>query len=232
MSINKKKLTTVSAVAITLGSLATLQADENPFTLTPFTKSDSTEYNLAMGSCGQGMCGGNMGGGNMEGMCGGNMPQGISPSSLPNPDSAGANALIKNCAQCHGLPAPGLHTAKEWPTVVQRMKMHMKWSEKWMPINVPNDKELTVLLDYLQEHAQKPIDANAYPDLNAESGKEFSQICVQCHVLPDPKQHTAEEWPAVVDRMLGYMTVQNNQVLNEQQTEKILEYLKKNANNS
>jgi hypothetical protein len=51
-------------------------------------------------------------------------------------------------------------------------------------------------------------------------------------VLPDPKQHTAEEWPAVVDRMLGYMTVQNNQVLNEQQTEKILEYLKKNANNS
>ena len=67
-------------------------------------------------------------------------------------------------------------------------------------------------------------------DLNTESGKDFSQICVQCHVLPDPKQHIAEVWPTVVDRMLDYMTVQNKQMPSEQQIEMIVEYLKINAN--
>ena len=223
MNTDKKNLAAVSAVAITLGSLATLHADENPFTLTPFTKSDSAEHRLAMGSCGQGMCGG---------MSRSDMPQGVPSTMLPNFDSEGARALIKNCTQCHGLPAPGLHTSQEWPVVVKRMTMHMRWSKKWMQINIPDEEELSNVLGYLQENAQKHIDSNAYPDLNSESGKDFSQICVQCHVLPDPKQHIAEEWPTVVDRMLGYMTVQNKQVPNEQQTEKIIEYLKKNANKS
>ena len=188
MNTNKKNIAAVSAVAITLGSLASLGAEENPFTLKSFTKPDSAEYNLAMGSCGQGMCGGNM-----EGMCGGNMPQGIPPTMLPNYDSKGAKALMKNCTQCHGLPAPGLHTAQEWPAVVKRMQMHMRWSNKWMQINIPDEKELSEVLGYLQENAQTPIDASAYPDLNTEHGKDFSKICVQCHVLPDPIQHTAKE---------------------------------------
>ena len=224
MNTKKKNIAVVSAVAIALGSLANLSAEENPFTLKSFTKPDSVEYSIAMGSCGQGMCGGNM-----SGMRGGNMPQGIPPTMLPNYDSKGAKALIKNCAQCHGLPAPGLHTSQEWPAVVKRMEMHMEWSKKWMKLNIPDENELTELLIYLQENAQKPIDANAYPDLNSESGKDFSQICVQCHVLPDPMQHTAKEWPTVIDRMLGYMAMQNKQAPNEQQAKKIVEYLKSNA---
>ena len=226
MNTMKKNFAALSAVAITIGSFAVIHADDNPFTLTPFTKSDNTE-NLAMGSCGQGMCGGNM-----DGMQSGNMPQGIPSTLLPNYDSKGAKVLMKNCTQCHGLPAPGLHTSQEWPAVVKRMERHMEWSKKWMQINIPSDNELTELLNYLQENAQKPIDTNAYPDLNSESGKDFSQICAQCHVLPDPMQHSAEGWPAVIDRMLGYMTVQSKQIPNEQQVEKIVEYLKSNAKKS
>lgn len=36
-------------------------------------------------------------------------------------------------------------------------------------------------------------------------GRAFVQVCQQCHALPDPHQHTASEWPAVVARMKRYM---------------------------
>jgi hypothetical protein len=32
------------------------------------------------------------------------------------------------CAQCHALPDPQRHTAREWPGVVERMKRHMAWT--------------------------------------------------------------------------------------------------------
>jgi cytochrome c5 len=160
------------------------------------------------------------------------MPQGISPSMLPKPESTGAKALTKTCTQCHGLPSPGLHTAEEWPAVVSRMKMHMKWSKKWMSIDVPNEKELSVLLSYLQNNAQVPIDKTAYSGLESASGKAFSQTCVQCHVLPDPKQHTVDEWPTVVDRMFDHMIALNKVQPDEKETKMILEFLKENASDS
>lgn len=32
------------------------------------------------------------------------------------------------CSQCHALPDPVRHTAREWPEVVERMKGHMAWA--------------------------------------------------------------------------------------------------------
>ncbi len=32
------------------------------------------------------------------------------------------------CSQCHALPDPQRHTAREWPSVVQRMQKHMAWA--------------------------------------------------------------------------------------------------------
>ena len=32
------------------------------------------------------------------------------------------------CSQCHALPDPQRHTAREWPIVVERMKRHMAWT--------------------------------------------------------------------------------------------------------
>jgi mono/diheme cytochrome c family protein len=40
-----------------------------------------------------------------------------------------------------------------------------------------------------------------YPDLNTPAGRLFAQTCSQCHTLPDPRQHTAAQWPSVVARM-------------------------------
>ena len=32
------------------------------------------------------------------------------------------------CSQCHALPDPRRHNAREWPAVVERMKRHMTWA--------------------------------------------------------------------------------------------------------
>ena len=32
------------------------------------------------------------------------------------------------CSQCHALPDPQRHTAREWPGIVQRMQGHMAWA--------------------------------------------------------------------------------------------------------
>jgi uncharacterized membrane protein YfcA len=32
------------------------------------------------------------------------------------------------CSQCHALPDPQRHSAREWPDVVERMKRHMAWA--------------------------------------------------------------------------------------------------------
>ena len=32
------------------------------------------------------------------------------------------------CTQCHALPDPQRHTAREWPAVVQRMRRHITWA--------------------------------------------------------------------------------------------------------
>ena len=32
------------------------------------------------------------------------------------------------CSQCHALPDPQRHTAREWPAVVERMQGHMSWA--------------------------------------------------------------------------------------------------------
>jgi hypothetical protein len=47
------------------------------------------------------------------------------------------------------------------------------------------------------------------PEVNAPSGEPFRLACGQCHVLPDPRRHTAREWPAVVARMQKNMEWMN-----------------------
>ncbi len=220
MKINKQKLTVVSVVAISLASFTVLQADDNPFNLKPFSKSASDMTKVAMGRCG----------GNMEGMCGMNMPHGISPTMLPEPESIGAKAVTEYCTPCHALPAPGMHTAEEWPAIVGRMNMRMQMMDGMMGIDALDQKDLMAVIDYLQSNSQLPIDKTAYPDLNSASGKIFSSACSQCHALPEPKQHTADVWPTVVGRMLGHIAVRNKSMPNNQNTNQIIEYLQKHSN--
>lgn len=96
----------------------------------------------------------------MKGMMGALLPPGINPENLPDPQSTGAQLLAQYCTQCHELPGPGMHTAEEWPSVVDRMNQRM-----WMmsgqgmmrmmhDIKTPTDNELQALVAYLQRHAR------------------------------------------------------------------------------
>ncbi len=55
------------------------------------------------------------------------LPRVVEPGQLPEPKSEGARLAAQYCVQCHALPDPRRHTAREWPSVVQRMKQHMPW---------------------------------------------------------------------------------------------------------
>jgi len=47
------------------------------------------------------------------------------------------------------------------------------------------------------------------PDSNSPPAQLMQTYCSQCHALPGPGRHTADEWPAVFQRMLMLMDVAN-----------------------
>lgn len=167
----------------------------------------------------------------MQGMMGNMLPLGINPASLPEPHSEGARLLQHYCTQCHNLPGPGLHTAAEWPAVVERMaaREHMMSDHDMMGIQAPSEKELATLLAYLQKHAQIPLNKATTKELDTPAGRAFSETCSQCHALPDPEQHTAADWPAVVLRMKRNMGAMGKPVPAQSTLDAIVVYLQKYA---
>lgn len=171
----------------------------------------------------------------MQRMMGDVLPPGMDPALLPEPKLDGARLLTGYCAQCHNLPGPGMHTAAEWPQVVRRMYGRMQMMSGgmmgggMMDVSAPSTPELNTLIEYLQKHAQKPMDITQYPDLNAPTGKVFHAVCTQCHALPDPKQHTVIEWPAVVARMKKNMSIMGKDVPDEITTKAITGFLQRHA---
>lgn len=115
----------------------------------------------------------------MQRMMGDMLPPPMDPSDLPEPTSEGAQLLRKFCTQCHYLPGPGLHTAGEWPPVVDRMnrRMQMMRGDHMMMdrIEAPDEKELAAIVAYLQKHAQKPLPASEVAGLaETEGGRLFA----------------------------------------------------------
>lgn len=41
-------------------------------------------------------------------------------------DSVGYHRFVHRCGACHGAPDPAMHTAAEWPAVLDKMKTNMK----------------------------------------------------------------------------------------------------------
>ena len=171
----------------------------------------------------------------MKEMMGTQLPPGIDPGDLPEATSNDAKLLGQYCTQCHEMPGPGMHTAEEWPNVVDRMNQRMQMMSgrgmmgKMHDIEAPADGELETLIAYLQKHAQKPIDKTQYEDLDTSAGKLFGDVCAQCHALPDPKQHTVDEWPAVVQRMTRNMEAMGKPVPQRDALKTILGFLQKHA---
>lgn len=166
----------------------------------------------------------------MRGMMGALFPPGIDPENLPDPQSTGAHLLAKYCSQCHELPGPGLHTTEEWPSVIDRMNQRMRMMDGMMhDIEAPNRDELRTLMLYLQQHAQIPIDRARYADLGAPGGKLFEATCSGCRALPDPGQHTADEWPGVVRRMTHNMKTMGKPRPDQATLETVVEFLQTHA---
>ena len=148
------------------------------------------------------------------------LPPTFDARDLPEPQSPGAQLTLRYCVQCHNLPNPAMHEAKKWPSVVDRMVERMEgrgnlgalMSEMMAGVSAPAADETRTLVTYLRRNAQKPIDADRYPELHRPEGEPFRLACSQCHVLPDPRRHTAAEWPAVVARMQQNMAWMNRVV--------------------
>lgn len=45
------------------------------------------------------------------------------------------------------------------------------------------------------------------PDADSQGAALMQQYCTQCHALPGPGRHTADEWPVVLDHMFTIMDV-------------------------
>jgi len=150
------------------------------------------------------------------------LPPTFEPNQLPERDSRGARLAIQYCVQCHNLPNPAMHHAAKWPMIFDRMVVRMKgrgnmgklMHEMMEGVAAPTVEQASTLLAYLQKHGQTPLDLNKFPEVNRPEGQSFKLACQQCHVLPDPKRHNAEEWAAVVARMEKNMEWMNRVVGN------------------
>ena len=148
------------------------------------------------------------------------LPPTFASAELPEPGSEGARLTLRYCVQCHNLANPAMHHAGKWPTVVERMVLRMEgrgnmgtlMSEMMAGVKAPLEEETRAIVSYLQKYAQTPLDTQRYPEVNRPSGEAFRLACNQCHVLPDPKRHTADEWPKVVARMQENMEWMNRVV--------------------
>jgi hypothetical protein len=148
------------------------------------------------------------------------LPPTFALQQLPEPGSHGAKLVVAYCVQCHNLPNPAMHHAQKWPAIVQRMVLRMEgkgnlgtlMAEMMAGVKAPGAEESATIVAYLERHSQKPLDPARYPEVNRPSGEAFRVACNQCHTLPDPQRHTAQEWRAVVARMQENMAWMNRVV--------------------
>ena len=148
------------------------------------------------------------------------LPPTFEARQLPERESLGAKLTLRYCVQCHNLPNPAMHNAAKWPGIVDRMVKRMDgrgnlgsvMSDMMVGVSAPSAEDTRTLVSYLRRHSQKALDPKRYPEVYSQSGEAFRVACNQCHVLPDPRRHTAREWRTVVARMQENMEWMNRVV--------------------
>lgn len=158
------------------------------------------------------------------------MPEGVPASALPEPESRGARLVARHCSQCHGIPSPARQSAEDWGPTVRRMIDRMEHMAR-MPmdrIDAPSDEEAETILTYLRTHALRAVDPDELPD-GGEAARHFARTCSRCHALPDPAQHTPDEWPGVVARMRVNMREMDVEGIADGQAAAIVGYLRRAA---
>ncbi len=180
---------------------------------------------------GRGMMGQNPMRGMMQQMMPDLVPPGVNPEDLPDPSSKGVQLLVYYCTACHNLPSPSMHTAEEWPVVADRMFRRMSRMSGGMMMNIemPSTEEQQEIVGYLRAHSLKTISPHNLPSPESQGATLFKVRCSQCHGLPDPERHTVKEWPAIVEKMRGYMQVMDKKVITKEEEKEIVGFLERNA---
>jgi cytochrome c5 len=149
-------------------------------------------------------------------------PAGILREDLPDPQSGGAQFLQEYCSTCHALPSPTMHSATDWPGVVRRMWLRLDLLDPQFAIPKPELGERIAMLDYLTQNALKVNHDNL---LDAPGREFFEATCGQCHELPDPRQHSSQDWFVVVRRMNQHMRDILGRELSNPEIEQVTRYL-------
>jgi len=153
-------------------------------------------------------------------------PPGIGPGDLPQPSSREAGLVVQYCTRCHELPSPAMHSATDWPRVVRRMWLRMDRLPASMEVRAPDEGDRGGVLNYLIANGLMVSGA----ELPAGVGRqEFAVVCSRCHALPDIRNHSGRDWPAVFLRMERNMERMNVVPPTGDQTSKILLYLQEVA---
>lgn len=125
-------------------------------------------------------------------------PPGLGQADLPEPESRAASLVAAYCSGCHEIPSPATHSATDWVPVLRRMWLRMELLPDSFGIQVPGEGERRVMLDYVKTNALRVIASELPP---GEGREEFAVVCSRCHALPDIRNHSARDWPAVFQRM-------------------------------
>jgi len=78
------------------------------------------------------------------------------------------------------------------------------------------------------------LDPALLPDPDSDGARLLQRYCTQCHNLPGPGMHTADEWPAVLRRMEMHMSMHDRmmggvEIPDAIETVDLLSYLQANA---
>ena len=96
---------------------------------------------------------------------------------------------------------------------------------RMIKIEAPSLQEGTELLTYLKRHSLHAADQSKLEHLDTPSGMAFLQTCAQCHALPDPKQHSTQEWPGVTTRMNQNMEFMHRPLIQPKEEALIVKFL-------
>jgi hypothetical protein len=114
-----------------------------------------------------------------------------------------------------------MHAAQDWPSVARRMWVRIDMMHGELGVAVPGSGDRVALLNYLLANALKVSE-----HLPAGAGRDvFETMCSRCHLLPDPRQHSAPDWAAVVMRMERNMERMRVSGVTNQQAQAIITYL-------
>ncbi len=89
--------------------------------------------------------------------------------------------------------------------------------------------------DMMDKAETVPMPADTTAASNAQTAEvdaaesAFRRTCATCHTLPDPRRHTAREWPAIIVRMERHMTSRGIPPPPDEVLEEITAYLQRNA---